>query len=310
MCPSPHFPSFQKKKRVLVTITTLPAAALAENYLKGGEVHEAYAAIRGWYRGITNKPPKPTHRDEESVRKEYETLFSRGDPEGDPIPIHIEPSPINDEPPNEKEVVRALKRLRLGKSPGASRIRAEDLRRWHRLAREPDEGEEPLLVNVRRWEKILKLLNLAFTTGEVPKAFCNGVLVLIPKSSPGEYRGIALLEIIYKLMSTIINSRLASTIKFDYEIHGFRAGRGTGTAIMEAKLRMQLHTRSHIPLYMIFMDLKKAYDTLDRNQAVRVLKGYGVGPAIIRIIERIWEGDTMFPKCAVILEGRFVRDEG
>ena len=79
---------------------------------------------------------------------------------------------------------------------------------------------------------------------------------------------------------------------------------------MEAKLRMQLHTRNHTPLYMIFMDLKKAYDTLDRTQAIRVLKGYGVGPAIIRIIERIWEGDTMFPKCAVILEGRFVRDEG
>ena len=67
---------------------------------------------------------------------------------------------------------------------------------------------------------------------------------------------------------------------------------------MEAKLRIQVHTRSHIPLYMIFMDLKKAHDTLDRNQAVRVLKGYGVGPAILRIIERIWEGGTMFPKCA------------
>jgi hypothetical protein len=232
------------------------AAALAENYLKGGEVHEAYAAIQGWYRGVTNKPPKPTHRDEESVRREYETLFTRADPEGEPIPIHIEPTPINDEPPNENEVVKALKRLRLGKSPGASGIRAEDLRRWHRLAREPDEDEEPLLVNVRRWEKILKLLNLAFTAGEVPKAFCNGILVLIPKSSPGEYRGIALLEIIYKLMSTIINSRLARNIKFDDDIHGFRAGRGTGTAIMEAKLRMQLHTRTHTPLYMIFMDLK------------------------------------------------------
>ena len=33
-------------------------------------------------------------------------------------------------------------------------------------------------------------------------------LVLIPKSKAGEFRGIALLEIIYKLISSIINQRL------------------------------------------------------------------------------------------------------
>jgi len=27
---------------------------------------------------------------------------------------------------------------------------------------------------------------------------------------------------------------------------------------------------------MIFIDLKKAYDTLDRSQAMRILEGYGV----------------------------------
>ena len=53
-------------------------------------------------------------------------------------------------------------------------------------------------------------------------------LVLIPKSKAGEFRGIALLKIIYKLISSIINQRL------------FREKRGTGTAIMEAKLLAQL----------------------------------------------------------------------
>ena len=72
--------------------------------------------------------------------------------------------------------------------------------------------------------------------------------------------------------------------------------RGTGTAIMEAKMLMQLHYRLDVPLFMIFIDLKKAYDTLDRTQAERILKKYGVGPNVIRFIKLIWEGDTMVPR--------------
>ena len=65
---------------------------------------------------------------------------------------------------------------------------------------------------------------------------------------------------------------------------------------MEAKLLMQLHHRKDIPLYMIFIDLKKAYDTLDRDQAMRILKKYGVGPNVLRFISNIWAGDTMVPR--------------
>ena len=49
---------------------------------------------------------------------------------------------------------------------------------------------------------------------------------------------------------------------------------------------------------MIFLDLKKVYDTLDRSQAMRILEAYGVGRNIRRIIATIWEGDTMVPRQA------------
>jgi hypothetical protein len=111
-----------------------------------------------------------------------------------------------------------------------------------------------------------------------------------------QFRGIALLEIIYKLVSSIINRRLASKIVFHDAVHGFRKGRGTGTAIIEIKLRMQLAKRSTKPLFMVFLDLKKAYDTLDRDRTLKILEGYGVGPNLRRFIEKIWEGDTMVPK--------------
>jgi hypothetical protein len=139
---------------------------------------------------------------------------------------------------------------------------------------------------------------MAFQGEEIPNNFYNAILVLIPKNTNGEYRGIALLEVIYKLISSIINQRLVNGIKWHDSIHGFRKGRGTSTAIMEAKLRMQLAQRSHKPIYMVFLDLKKAYDTLDRERTMTILKGYGVGNNIQNFILKIWNEDMIVPKQA------------
>ena len=50
------------------------------------------------------------------------------------------------------------------------------------------------------------------------------------------------------------------------------------------------------PRYTVFLDLTKAYDTLDRPRTLEILKAYGVGPNIINIIEQTWEMDCMIPK--------------
>jgi Reverse transcriptase (RNA-dependent DNA polymerase) len=49
---------------------------------------------------------------------------------------------------------------------------------------------------------------------------------------------------------------------------------------------------------MIFLDLKKAYDTLHRNRTMLILEKYGVGKNIQNFIKAIWDGDTMIPKQA------------
>jgi len=262
--------------------------------MTNGNIEGAYGKLQGWYKDASGRAPKPTYQDAKATRMEYEKLFTREEPPGESIPIHIHPRPrVDDEPPQEWEVVAALKKMRLNKSPGASGIRVEDLRSWWNSARKA-EVKDPKCVEL--WEKVLTLVNLVFAKGEIPSAFCNGILVLIPKTAQGEYRGIALLEIVYKLVSAIINRRLADAIQFHDAIHGFRAGRGTGTAIIEVKLLMQLAKRSSKPLYMVFLDLKKAYDTLDRGRTLEILEGYGVGANLRRIISRIWDGDTMVPK--------------
>ena len=78
-------------------------------------------------------------------------------------------------------------------------------------------------------------------------------------------------------------------IEFHDCLHRFIKGRGTGTAAMEAKLAQQLAYIEQEALYETFIDLRKAYDAMDRERCLEILEGYGVGPNILRLIERFWE---------------------
>jgi hypothetical protein len=148
--------------------------------------------------------------------------------------------------------------LRWGKPPGPSGIRAEHLREWLNAA-ERENNPDP-----SSWNKMVELVQHAFETGELPTELPLSVLVLIPKCSGG-CRGIRLLEICWKVISKIMDFWMKQGINFDDSIHGFRAERGTSTANIEAKWKMQLSCVRRQTLYQVFIDLAKAYDTLDRG---------------------------------------------
>ena len=49
-------------------------------------------------------------------------------------------------------------------------------------------------------------------------------------------------------------------------LHEFREGRGVGTATLESKLLQKLDRLAHEPLLQVFLDVRKAYDSLDRER--------------------------------------------
>ena len=112
-------------------------------------------------------------------------------------------------------------------------------------------------------------------------------MILLPKGG-GQFRGIGLLESVWKVMSLIMNQRFTANVKFHDALHGFRAGRGTGTATIEAKLLQQWVLLKQIPLFGIFLDLRKAHDTLDRDRALDILTAYGVGPRCLQLLRQFW----------------------
>ena len=44
---------------------------------------------------------------------------------------------------------------------------------------------------------------------------------------------------------------------------------------------------------MIFLDLHKAYDALDRSRCLEILEGYGVGPKARKLLQTYWHRLTM-----------------
>ena len=63
-------------------------------------------------------------------------------------------------------------------------------------------------------------------------------------------------------------------------------------------------------LYAIFLDLTKAYDALDRSRSLEILKRYGVGDRVRRMLRENWDKRTMVARAGVYYGGGFKGGRG
>ncbi len=76
-------------------------------------------------------------------------------------------------------------------------------------------------------------------------------------------------------------------------LHSCHDRRGTGTAGIKAKLAQQLAHLEQAPFYGVFLDLKKAFDSMDRERCLSILGGYRVRPRMIRLIQNFWHNAVL-----------------
>ena len=67
-----------------------------------------------------------------------------------------------------------------------------------------------------------------------------------------------------------------------------------GTATMELNLAQELVSTDKDPLFLVFLDLSKAYNTVDRGRLIRTLEGYGAGPHICELLSTFWVQQEVF----------------
>ena len=145
---------------------------------------------------------------------------------------------------------------------------------------------------------VVDLIQTAFREMMAEEATWKAV-VLIPKRKK-DYWGIGLVEVMWKVVAAILNLRLTASITFHDLLHCFLAGRGTGTATLEAKLLQQLAALREEVLYVMLVDLHKAYDALDRSRCLEILEGYNVGPRARRLLQKYWRRLTMVARAGAI----------
>ena len=287
----------QSLKKDVIRRCTVAAEAIAA-YLTGPpqdwNLRGAHGVLGRWHKHAAKHPPKPSREDLITVTNDRIQLYQQElpSPPGDPIPVLVQPDPINDSVPTPEEISAAVRGLRSGSAPGASGIRPDDLKQWCHAAH-PTDGTEP---QTAPWDALVKLIQHIWDTGELPKELLWIVLVLIPKPNTTVRRGIGLLETVWKVLEGIIDTRVKEKVEFHDCLHGFKQHRGTGTATIELKLWQELAALEQVPLHGVFIDLTKAYDTTDRPRALESFKEYGMGPKMLRLLQAHWAGQLMIAK--------------
>lgn len=128
------------------------------------------------------------------------------------------------------------------------------------------------------------LFNLSIDSGIFPDQWKCGNLILIPKeglsSDPSNYRPISLISLRGKLLEKLIHDRLFSYLTDNNILTdrqgGFRPGNSTTiTASLFISQVMEAYNLGHFTS-AVFVDLQKAFDTIDHPILLNKLSAYGV----------------------------------
>jgi hypothetical protein len=178
----------------------------------------------------------------------------------------------------EYEVKDAFKRMKGGKAMSPDGIPIEV---WRSL-------EDVAIV----W--LTKLFNLIFRSSKMADEWRQNILVPIFKNkgdvqSCTNYRGIKPMSHTMKLWERIIEHRLRGVTNVTENQFGFMPGRSTMETIFLIRQLMERYREQKKDLYMIFIDLEKAYNKVPRNIMWWALQKHKVSTNYIILIKDMYD---------------------
>ena len=156
---------------------------------------------------------------------------------------------------------------------------------------------------------LLHIFNLSLQRGVFPNALKQALIVPVFKSGSridvNNYRPIALLSIFSKLFETCVSKRLMNFLEKNNMLSsrqfGFRRNLGTEQALNDLISRIHLALDEGKCVLAIFLDLKKAFDTVSHEKLLKKLNNYGIRGNTLNWFESYLTGRTQRLKTSDIL---------
>ena len=185
-----------------------------------------------------------------------------------------------DEVPTAEEVRVVFARAKNGKAAGPNSIAAEH---WKAAVADPD-----------LFGCIVQLVQVLFVERQVPEDWKLSTLLPLPKKGDlklaTNWRPIMLRDAAAKIVTLIFGLRIGKIYeRVGRESQcGFCNHRGTVDGIVNVKSVVQLRREAGLPTWALWVDLRKAFDTVSRKMMVLVLAKYGVPPRLCAIFEALY----------------------
>lgn len=143
---------------------------------------------------------------------------------------------------------------------------------------------------------LLKLFNHMLHEEYFPKTWSDGFIVPLFKSGdkdePSNYRGLTIASCLGKLFTKILNIRLVEFLEDNKILSsnqiGFRKKQRTSDHILVVKTIIDSFRAKRKPLYICFVDLRKAFDTVWRDGLIYKLIKYKISSKFINIIKSMY----------------------
>ena len=249
---------------------------------------------RGTANVVKDKEGKVLSSQEDRKRRwkeHFEEVLNRPQPA---YPLEIEEEgaavvEIDTGPIGKEEIIKAMKKLKNGKSGGIDGITAEIMK-------------ADMETSTRYLEKLFTSI---WNQEVIPPEWNKGLIVKIPKKGDravcDNYRGITLLSVPSKVFSRAVIQRIQEGVENQLreEQAGFRKGRSTTEQLFTLRNIIEQCTEWNAALFVNYVDFEKAFDSIHRESLWSIMAYYGIPDKLIRMVKLLYEAF----ECAVMEDG-------
>ena len=199
------------------------------------------------------------------------------------------------------EIISAIGNLKTSKSPGSDGFPAEWYKKFKKVL-------SPVLLSTFNW--ILQ-------KNGIPPSWKEAIITVLPKAQKNielceNYRPISILNIDYKLYTSILAQRLQTFIPdiIDEDQTGFVRGRQTQDNIRRTLLIINRINKNKLPAALISLDAMKAFDLVIWDFLYMTLEKFGFEKKSIQCIKAIYNEPSARIKINGSLSSKFTLERG